>query len=439
MRSNSIDAHAWPSRFFLALALMGGAGPRVHAADTLFSLGYSLQHSDNIQLAHANKQGEWISTATVSYALQESSVSLEGAVRGHAAYNDYRHKTFSDESVFGLNANLKWKISPERFWWTLEDVFTQTAIRPLEPDIPTNRQNTNVISTGPDYILRLSPVQSMQFGVRHTESSFEESDLDSTRNTGNVGWIYQVTPRTTLSLNYSAEAVDYKNEILNPNFDRQDAFLQVSHRLSRNLVLLEGGSTSIRRDGEADIDGSRQSFSWTRELTPTSTFTLSASSILSDVTRETLAAAATAEPGVRVNIVVGDVFRSKKADIAFTHRRTYGSDAVSLFMSEQDYRISPSDQESRGGNLNVGYEFTEAVTGSVFASRAKVVNTGVTPEQKYKDTSFGLRLSERLTKTLNLGLELSRKQRDNADQLQTYTENRVSLSISYSSVSRLSW
>jgi len=438
VHSSVLDACTRLGRPFLVLALFGGVLQRGNAADTLFSLGYSLQHSDNIQLAPANKQNEWINTATVSYAFQENSVSLEGGVQGSAAYHDYRRNTFSDRSVFGLNANLKWKILPERFWWTLEDFFTQTAIQPLEPDTPTNRQNANVFSTGPNYTLRLSPVHSMQFGARHTESSFEKSDLDSTRNTGNVGWIYQATPRTTLTLNYSAEAVDYKNETLNPNFDRQDAFLQISHRLSRNLFLLEGGSTSIHRDRAADVDGSRERFSWTRELTPASTFNLSVSSELSDVTRETLAAAATAEPGIPGNIVDGDVFRSKKADLVFTHRRTYGSDVVSLFRHEQDFQISPSDQERRGGNINVGYDFTAAVTGVFFASSAKVVSTGVTPVTEYKDTIIGLSLSDRLTKTLNLGFELSQKQRDSVDPLRTYTENRASLTLSYSSASRLS-
>ncbi len=437
MRSNLIDAHTWPGRFFLALALMGGAVQRANAADTVFSLGYSLQHSDNIQLAPVNKQDEWINIATVSYAFQENSVSLEGGVQGSAAYHDYRHDTFSDESVFGLNANLKWKISPERFWWTLEDIFTQTAIRPLDPDTPTNRQNTNVFSTGPDYTLRLSPVNSMQFGARYTDNTFETSVLDNTRNTGDVRWIYAASPRTTLTFNYEVEAVDFKNEILNQNFNRRDAFLQVSHRLSRNLFLLEGGSTSIHRDRATDVDGSRERFSWTHELTPTSIFNLSASSELSDVTRETLAAAASTQPSIPGNIVNSDVFRSKKADIVFTHRRGYGRDVVSLFRHEDDFQISPSDEVRRGGNINIGYEFTEVVTGEFFASSSKVENSSVTPIVKYKDTIIGLRLSNHLTKTVNLGFELNQNRRASDNQLQTYAENRVMLSLSYVSTSRL--
>lgn len=437
MNSTALNACMRPGKLFFALAILGGGLQLSNAADTSLSLGYSLQRSDNIQLAPVNKQEEWINTASVSYGFQENSVFLEGGVRGSAEYRDYRHDTYSDESVFGLNANLRWKILPERLTWTVEDFFTQTAVNPLDPATPSNRQDTNVFATGPDYTLKFSPVNSLQLGARYTDTTFETSDLNNTHKTGSIRWFYVASPLTTLIFNYGAEAVEYKNEILNPNFDRQDVFLQITRQQSTNLFLLEAGVTSIQRDRAEDIDGSRERFSWTHQLTPTSTLNLSASTELSDVTRETQAVAATELTTIPGDIVSSDIFRSKKADIVFTHRRGSGRDVVSLFRHEDDFQISSSDEIRRGGNINVGYDFTAELTGGLFASSSKVENSSVMPIVKYKDTNVGLNLSDRLTRTINLGFELNQKKRVSEDQLRTYTENRVMLSLFYVSASRL--
>ncbi len=432
-----LNACMWLGKSLLVIAILGGGLQRAYAADTSFGLGYSLQRTDNIQLAPENKQEEWINIATVSYGLQEHSVLLEAGIRGSVAYHDYRHDTSSDESVAGLNASLQWKILPERFTWTVDDYFTQTAIRPLDPATPTNRQDTNVFSTGPDYTIKLSPVNSLQFGARYTDNTFETSDLDSTRNTGNVRWFHVLSPLTTLIFNYGTESVDYKNENLNPNFDRQDAFLQITRQHSRNSFLLEGGTTSIQRDRAEDVNGSRQRFSWMRQMTPTSTLNLSLSSELSDVTRETQVAATTGVSGIPGNIVSNDVFRSKKADLSFTHRRGSGNDVVSLFRHEDDFQASSSDEIRRGGNINVGYEFTAELTAELFAGSSKIENSSTTPSVEYKDTNAGLRLSNRLSSTVSLGFELNRQKRANENSLLTYTENRAMLSLSYASASRM--
>ncbi len=174
-----------------------------------------------------------------------------------------------------------------------------------------------------------------------------------------------------------------------------------------------------------------------RQMTPTSTLNLSLSSELSDVTRETQAAATTGVSGIPGNIVSNDVFRSKKADLSFTHRRGSGNDVVSLFRHEDDFQASSSDEIRRGGNINVGYEFTAELTAELFAGSSKIENSSTTPSVEYKDTNAGLRLSNRLSSTVSLGFELNRQKRANENSLLTYTENRAMLSLSYASASRM--
>jgi hypothetical protein len=411
-----------------------GWGGLANASESSFSLGYTLDYSDNALLVHTNQKEEWTHVLSAGLSYLENSKAIDARVQAQAAYRKYKNNIFADDTVLGLNANLLWRISPDRFSWTLEDYLTQTAIQSLRPDTPSNRQQTNVFTTGPDFKLRLSPVQVLQFGVRHTRNTYETSDLDNTRNSGAVKWIYQSSPSTTLSLNYDAQKVNYDNEILNPNFDRQDAFLGIEKRLSSNFFVLNAGATSIQREKVPDVDGSLGRFSWTRLVSPVSTFALSISSELSDVGREALAAGQTAPPNqqsVPGASVTGDVFRAKNASVTFTHRRVFGSDVIEMFKSKNEYKLSHAEEERKGGSFDISYELSEALAASVFARYVKTESAVVTPAAVFTDKNYGLRFSDRLTRNLNLGLVLSQNRRDNVDILQSYTERHAMLTLSY--------
>jgi len=417
-----------------ALVITANLMPIARAADATSNAGYSLEYTDNAQLAPNNKKDEWTHVLSAGLSYLENSRTLDARVHAQAAYRKYKNNIFSDDTVLGADANLLWRISPDRFSWTLEDYLTQTAIQSLRPDTPSNRQQTNVFTTGPDFKLRLSPVQVLQFGVRYTRNTYETSDVDSTRNSGTVKWIYQSSPSTTLSLNYDAQKVNYDNEILNPNFDRQDAFLGIENRLSSNIFVLNAGATSIQREKVPDVDGSLARFSWTRLVSPVSTFALSISSELSDVGRQALAAGQTA-PSNQQNVpgasVTGDVFRTKNASVTFTHRRVFGSDVIGLFKSKSEYKLSHAEEERKGGSFDISYELSGALAASVFARYVKTESAVVTPAAVFTDKNYGLRFSDRLTRNLSLGLVLSQNRRDHVDILQSYTERHAMLTLSY--------
>ena len=435
MSSNYRSIYSLLGHTVAALVITANLMPIARAAETSSNVGYSLEHTDNVRLVPNNKKDEWTHVLSAGLSYLENSKTLDARVHAQAAYRKYKNNTFSDDTVLGSDANLLWRILPDRFSWTLEDYLTQTAIQSLRPDTPSNRQQTNVFTTGPDFKLRLSPVHALQFGVRHTRNTYETSDLDNTRNSGTVKWIYQSSPSTSLSLNYDAQKVDYDNKILNPNFDRQDAFLGIENRLSSNIFVLNAGATSIQREKVPDENGSLGRFSWTRLVSPVSTFVLSISSELSDVGRQALAAGQTASPNqqsVPGASVTGDVFRTKSASVTYTHRRAFGSDVIGLFKSKSEYKLSHAEEERKGGNFDISYEFSGDLAASVFARYVKTESTVVTPAAVFTDKNYGLRFSDHLTRNLNLELVLSQNRRDNVDILQRYTERHAMLTLSYS-------
>lgn len=436
MSFHSISAYSRSCRAIAVLVMTASLIPAARAAEITSNVGYALEYTDNARLVPDSTQEEWTNVASAGLSLLENSASLSARIRAQAEYRDYKNDIFSDETVLNLNSSILWRISPDRFTWMAEDFLTQSAIQSLEPDTPSNRQQVNVFTTGPDFRLRLSPVHALQLGARYTRNTYETSDLDNTRNSGVASWIFQSSPRTSFSVNYNAQTVDYDDAIRNPNFDRYDTFLQIAHELSRDQLVMNAGTTSLQRNNVPDVDGSSGRFSWMHQVSPVSTFALSISSELSDVGREALIAgeaAALGQQPVPGASITGDVFRAKNASVNFTHHRELGSDVVGLFKSRNEYKFSPSEEERKGGNVEIGYELSGNRAASVFAAYAKTESTVITPATIFTDKNYGLRFTYHFTKNLNLGLVLSRNQRDSANAFEEYTERRAKLTLSYSS------
>ena len=421
-------------RAIASLALATNLVPASRAAETAVSVGYHLEYTDNARLAPNNPQEEWTNVLSAGVSFLENSASLDAKLQAQASYRNYKNNVFSDDTILGLGSSILWKISPDRFSWTIEDYLTQTLVQSLGPDTPSNRQQLNVFSTGPDFKVRLSPVQALQFGTRYTRNTYETSDLDNTRYAGELRWVYQSSPLTKLSLNYEAQTVRYDNSVINPNFDRQDAYFQIENRLSRNIFILSAGATSIQRKNVPDEEGSLGRFSWTRLVSPVSTFNLSVASELSDVGRQALVAGQTASAtpqSVPGTSNTGDVFRKNSAIATFNHRRSFGNDSVGLFKEKDEYNLSPVVEERKGGNINIGYEFAGTRAASVFARYTKTESNVKSPATEYKDKIYGLRFSDRFARNFTVGLELGRNKRDSVNILQSYTERHAILILSY--------
>lgn len=405
----------------------------VGALETNYTLGYAIEHSDNINLSPENREKEWISVPAVGVALREDTGALESRLSARAQYRDYLRDTFADETRFDLNGAAVWRPLPEKFTWTAEDFFTQTTINPLEPETPQNRQNTNVFTTGPDVFFHFGAVDTLQLGARYSDNRFETSELNNTRSSASARWLHRTSATTTLSLNYEAQAVNFQDEISSQNFDRNDAFVGYNTRLARNVVLINLGKSVIHRENAEDVDGGLARVSWTRELTSTSTFSLAASSELSDIAQDILAARDRVVEGEVVReFPSADVFVTRSGSATYTRRRTYGADSVSVFGIKKEYeREVQNDEKSRGVDLRFGYDFSEHVSGNLGARYAKTDFPGVDREDTRKSVSLGV--SYRVSRPIVAGFQIGKTVQDSTDPGQEYEEVRAIASIVYSS------
>lgn len=421
-----------------------GAPSVAGALDLGYSLGYGLEYTDNALLTPDNKQEEWTNSLRAGFSLLQSSPTVEARIASDAEYRNYKNNTSPDETLFNLNLLGKWNISPQRFSWTVEDYFNQTAINPVAPNTPNNRQNTNTLSTGPDFTWRMSPVHALEFGARHARNTYQTTEIDNTRVTGYARWAYQSTPSTRLSLELSAESVNYDDQQAssNINFDRRDAFFEVSNRLARNQLVLDAGTTRISRDNAQDETGELGRFSWIREISSTATVAMYASSQLSDAGQQALSRGQAAslgplQPTSPIPVVSGDVFRTKSVELLYSFRRAYGDNVFRAFRQKDEFKTAPeNDEDRRGGSFAIGYDFSQAFTSSLFGSYARVEDFVTVPSSVYRDKTFGIGLVNRFIRRLSLALDLRENRRDgnNVSITNNYTEHRGMLTLIYSDI-----
>ncbi|MGE0081856.1 MAG: hypothetical protein AB7U81_11220, partial [Thiohalomonadaceae bacterium] len=230
---------------------------------TAYSVG--AQYSDNIGLVPQNEEEAWVGLASARIGLRERAANVDLDALGLFEYRDYQTDLFDDELVVSLDARAVWTLDPGRRYWHFEDYYRQADSDPLEPPTPENREDTNVLSTGPEFHWRLSPYRTAIAGARYGYFWFEEGDVDSQRLSAYARLVHDWRPRTRLSVNGEVTHVGYIEE-RHPDYNRADVFGRMEHTLARGMLQVDAGGTLIRREEGDDLDGFLGRIGWNLNL-----------------------------------------------------------------------------------------------------------------------------------------------------------------------------
>jgi hypothetical protein len=423
----------------VALALCGFGAAAASAAEFDYGAGYAAEHSDNITRVATNTQSDWIHSLLAGFAYQERSADLIAHVLAQATYNTYQNKTYGDEKLFDMNSYAVWTVSPQRFFWTVQDDYQQGLIDSTGVDTPTNRTNLNVLSTGPDLYVRLAPVHTLAFGARVGDIYTGRANVDNRRVTGTAAWMYALSSHTTLSLNYQALAVKYDDPALNDDFTTQDTFFRTQYRPSRSQFTLDLGESRVNFDRGEDLRGTLARMSWNRELTPESNVGASYSKQFLNTGTAVLEAAAMnvatgtppAPSGIPTGVITADVYRSQGGIVYYNRRSTAFGLQFQAGRRQLDYVTVPLDSKETEGRLQLSYFATAATTATLYTDYTRTQYLDFV--RRDIDRNTGLRLDHRLTATVSVAVQGSRTQRDSTDPALSYVDNRVLLFVLYRS------
>ncbi len=163
----------------------------------------------------------------------------------------------------------------------MQEDFGQAQVDPFAPVTPTNRENINYVSTGPDLDLRLGSLGFVDVTARYARTQYQVSPFDSDRCIGSIALGRAISSGSTVSLEGSAERVLFDNTVDNTDFDRSSAFGHYEARVrAPSSTANLGARKSIK--GNESITGPLAKLQLSRKLSSAATLTFTAGRDLTD-------------------------------------------------------------------------------------------------------------------------------------------------------------
>ena len=421
---------------FVLLALATGAEHAV-AQEAQFAVSVGATHSDNIGRAADDQVSDTTATAGLVLGIERQGSRLDADVAADVQWRNYLDDTYGDEVVGGLAGTLVFALVPDRFTWTIQDNFGQTLVDPRFAETPDNRQNTNFFTTGPDLFVPLGERTRLELSARWSDVAYEDSQADNQRYLGAIGLVRALGPGSMLGLNGTFERIEYDDSttVLDVDYDRVSGYASYS---------VEGARTGLEvRAGYTTVDGALRSYdaplfglTLTRQVGARSTLEFNAGTNLTDsadvFTRDQMLGGVDA--GTGGVIVSQDPLQSDYVSLglAVEGARTTLNLGVDWTKDEQE-NLTEFDRERLGGSVVVARQMTQRLTARLFGGYAtEEIEQGA----DFDEWVVGLGLEWALTDTLALTLQADRNEGAGETGVgsasRDYTENRVSLAISYS-------
>ena len=222
--------------------LLGGQAPEIELRATAAAI-----YSDNVAHAATNPLSDTVLDALAGVRVDHIGPRLSADIDLSVAELDYLRGTSSSQTLPAGHVNVIGVMVPERFTWMVRDDVGQISNEPLNALDSLDRQNVNLLSTGPDVFLPLSTRNSLELQARYGTTNYQYTNIDSARYNGEVGLVRTLASNSTLALVQDYEKIDYKVSGI-PSVDLAPSFLRYTLEARRTYFVAEGGSEWLRTD-----------------------------------------------------------------------------------------------------------------------------------------------------------------------------------------------
>ena len=397
-----------------------------------------IAHSDNIGRKNTDEVSETILTVDGTINLSHVTRASEFLLQGSLGYRHYLDDTYDGNVVGNMLAAARFTLVPETVTWVFEDRFGTLQQNPYQAETPDNIENINNFSTGPDLHFVIGNVTALDMGARLRVNTFEESDLDNDVLGGNIALVRAISSKRNVSLNYSLDQVDYDDDILGRDYDRQLAYVGFSSEMSRGMVSFKLGGNRVEFDddtlAEGSADGLYANVEFSRQITSRSSFTASYDQQYSDagnIFREFQDPGRSTQSSNGDVVGAGEPFEGQRFRVGWNMVRARTTWNLSVNAYNEDYVSRDILDRNRFGlqggvSWQLGSGWT--VSGGLRLEQGQFSSA----DRDDDDLTLNVGLTRRLSRTLDLNVNYMRADRSSTEPLAEYTENRVALTIGYS-------
>jgi hypothetical protein len=395
-----------------------------------WGLDLGVQHSDNIERTSVDEQSETVGIAGLSLRASADRPRLDGRIAANVQYRDYLDDTFQSEVAGGLDALGTYSLIPERLTWMLAENYGQIANDRQAVETPTNRQDVNYLTTGPDVTFGFGQRTALRLGGRYSNAYYEDTPEDNNSVAVTLALIRQLSDTSRWSLNGSNRKVEYDDEVFG-DYEIREGYLRYEATGARTTLGLDAGYTEVDQDGETS-DGPLARLQFTRLVASRSRVGIQAGTEFStsgDVLRRSQEVG-----GVNTDnedaIASSDAFRSDYGYLTFNTDWTRGGIAAVLNARRESHEtLTDLDRDVYGGTLGVTRQLTRRMDGGLQAgyTHEKFVNT----DFDFDEWSVGATFSWRFTEQLSLRVRLEHLEGSSNNSTRDYEENRGYIGIAY--------
>jgi len=401
------------------------------ATDFRYSADYEYAYYENINRVTTPKDNEYANTVAGRFTILENSGHLNAAVSAQLTTTQYKNNLTSDRVRGKLSVLSTWVLRPKSIEWFLSDVFTQSTIDSLVSDAPDNQQNVNTLSTGPDFSLRLNPLNRILISPRIESYLFQEGN-DNARIKNNLAWEYTINSTVTMQLNHLLEKVDFQDGEVNPDHLRNDIFISLTNRKGLNRLKLEFGHTRINDDLNRTFDNPRFKFSLSSQRNHNTSLNLAYGVKVTDVGKYILSQNA---PVSGVDNSSLELFQSSVAELGVVHRISNGSLSLTFKNLLREFEVNKElDQELSSATLSGRLILTGLSKLSFSINRSKQTFLNDVDGRIYNDSNYRINYSYAIRRNVFFNMNVSTKERSSNIAEEDYKSPKISLAIQYSSL-----
>jgi hypothetical protein len=404
-----------------------------------YGVDAGVTEADNVTLVENNKVSQTIALVDVDFELKQQTRLLEAFAKGDFSYLDYLQNAYGSQFLGRFDGSLRAALIPEKLTWFFQDDFGQAALDPFQPVTPSNLENVNYFSTGPDLTLNLGPTGFFDLSARYARVQFQTSPYNSNRVQGSIAIGEQLSAISAVSLNVDSERVLFANTALNEDYDRTNAFVRYALKGSRTELSIDLGATEVVNSAESTTGGLARA-SLSRRLSQSAIVTLTAGHVLTDAG----SAFSSLQGGA-----IGIVGNAPAPQTAATYTDNYvaadweyvrGRTKVGLSgrYERDSYGGEETLDNSRGGGeFSVTRQLSRAFEAQLLGRLYKTNYTHLTPmlvvagSPDYYDQLIAASLAWRLGRGFEVRLRAEHDARVTTGNDTGYKDNRGTLTIGY--------
>lgn len=228
--------------------------PGAAAADSIIrdlSVSAGFGASDNIGGLYVDQVSETVAAAGIEARLERQTRRSALSLDTDLQYLSYLGGSFDDEIAGTASLEGKLFLVEDRLSWVLEDFWGQIQIAPFAPITPENREDTNVLATGPELRWDLSADWALLASGRVMRETYELSNADNDRRFAQVGITHQSSRNSSIAVLVNSQSVEFIDESLGTDFDRSEALVRYQLRTSRTLIQADIGRTELSEVGSS--------------------------------------------------------------------------------------------------------------------------------------------------------------------------------------------